>query len=1074
MADLKLFFLGSPRIERDGVPLSFDTRKAIALLAYLAVSGPSATREALATLLFPEYEADRAYANLRRTLWTLNKAGLDPWLDVSTQQIGLKRGTGLWIDIEEFRRLVAGIGSPSAAAVSVNDLEAAASLYRGDFLAGLSLKDSPEFDEWQFFQTESLRQELASVLERLSRELASQAAFDAAIGHARRWLSLDPLREPAHRWLMRLYALAGHRAAALRQYQECAELLRKELAAEPEAETQALYAEISKGPQPRRVWGARPPPIPAAPSGTPPSPPHNLPVPSTPFVGRHRELEQIQALLVAEPRSGTDSTCRLLTLLGPGGIGKTRLAVRAAGEALPAFPDGVCFVPLDSVRSPDVLPAAVLQALRTSGVLRQDSQAAAGDQKQILFRHLREKRALLVADNFEHLLAAAGTLAEVLAQAPGVKILVTSRERLGLQEEWVMDIAGLDYPEARGQKTTADLQNYSAVVLFQQGALRARPDFQLTSTDAPHIARICQLVEGMPLGIELAAAWLRVLPCQDIAVEIESSLDLLSGSVSNVPERHRSLRAVFDSSWQMLSAEEQAAFKRLSLCHGGFDRITAGQIANADLATLSGLLNKSWLWRRRDGRFEIHELLRQYGGEKLDEQPRDGAAARDQHSRYYLGWFSRLKADLKGNRQQGALREIRQDTENVRAAWEWAVERLDWEPIGAAAESLWIFCFYVSAFAEGERMFRRAAERSTCASQEGSATAGALLGCLLARQGAFHLLTAQYAPARELLERGLALLRLAGDPAETAFALNQLGNLAYASGDLPVASSRYAESLAIRRGLPDRWNTASSLYNLGSLLGYFGEYEQARRLCDESLAIRRDLNDRVGLAFVLGDLGSIALYQGDLAEARRFFDEALTIRRELTDDIVVPHSYSRGDLSDVAFQEGNYVEAEKLISDSLANLRKVGNVWNIPFALGRLALVRCVQGNYPEARKLLEEGLSLVGERAEPLATAHLLNQLGAVWACAGEYAEAERCHERSLALARERSHRPEIAAALAGLGRAACAQGAYERGRSLCTEALGMFTAMGARLEVAALSQTLDDIARALGTADDRAYPQA
>jgi DNA-binding SARP family transcriptional activator len=381
MSDLKLLLLGPPRIERDGIPLSFDTRKAIALLAYLAVSGPTATREALATLFFPEYEPDRAYANLRRTLWALNNAGLGPWLDATSEQIGLSRSTDLWLDVAEFHRLIGG--SPS-----IQDLEMAATLYRGDFLAGFSLRDSSAFDEWQFFQAESLRQELASVLARLSRELAGRGAFDAAVTHARRWVSLDPLHEPAHRGLMRLYAIRGHRAAAIRQYQECSQVLQDELGIEPDAETKDLYAEIRKGPQARPAWSIKSSPPPA--ESTEPvavAPAHNLPTLSTPFGGRHRELEQIQALLA-------DPTCRLVTLTGPGGIGKTRLAIRAAAEALPAFPNGVCFIPLDPVKSPEVIPGAIHQALCSSGIFPHAGQADAGDPKPALLRCLRDRQML--------------------------------------------------------------------------------------------------------------------------------------------------------------------------------------------------------------------------------------------------------------------------------------------------------------------------------------------------------------------------------------------------------------------------------------------------------------------------------------------------------------------------------------------------------------------------------------------------------------------------------------------------------------------------------------------------------
>lgn len=692
MNDLRLFFLGPPRIETDGVALSFDTRKAVALLAYLAVEGSSITRDAAAALLFPDYEPERAYANVRRTLWALNKAGLGAQLDISGEMVGLRRDPGVWVDVDEFRRLTNPAGSPA-----IPDLAAAAALYRDDFLAGFSLKDSPAFDDWQFFQAESLRGELAGVLERLSTALTATAAYAPAIAHARRWLVLDPLREPAHRWLMRLYALSGQRAAALRQYQECADILKKELGVDPETETQALLSEIRRGPrgQPGRTLShSLALPEPQAESSVVPL--HNLPTPSTPFVGRRRELDRIHALLV-------DPTCRLLTLLGPGGIGKTRLAIRAAGEALPAFRDGVCFVSLDAIDSAEALAATVLEELRSCGPAAGGGGSAAGDPKQSLLRLLQDKQALLVVDRFEHVLAGAGLLSGMLARAPGVKLLVTSRERLDLPEEWVFDVDGLDFPESEAAldqtapadtATVEELQSHSAVVLFLQGALRTRADYRLTPEDAPHVARICRLVQGMPLGVELAASWLRVLPCSEIAEEIACSLDLLSTAAGSGAERMRGLRAVFDTSWEMLDAEEQQALTRLSIFHGGFSRAAAAQVAGASLGVLASLRDKSWLRQRGDGRFEIHELLRQHAGEKLDERPRAGADARDRHSRYFLGRLHELRPDLKGARQQGALADIRQELNNLREAWAWAIDRGDWDALTNAAESLWMFCSY--------------------------------------------------------------------------------------------------------------------------------------------------------------------------------------------------------------------------------------------------------------------------------------------------------------------------------------------------------------------------------------------
>ncbi len=345
---LRLLLLGTPGVELGGRRIEVDTHKATALLAYLAVTGQAHSREALAALFWPDYDQHRAYANLRRTLWAINKALGAAWLEADADTVGLASapatdaaGTGVWVDVVEFRARLAEGGAAGgkaaprhghAAAEScpacLAALAAAASLYRDDFLSGFNLRDSPNFDEWQYFQSETFRRELAGALERLAAGHAAAGDHEPAVGYARRWLALDPLQEPAHRALMRAYAAAGQRNAALRQYAECARVLQAEVGAAPEAETTALYEQIktaspSAAPAPSQAQIRTPHAASAA-------APANLPVPPTPFVGRQSELAEIAAALA-------DPACRLLTLVGPGGIGKTRLAIQAAGSQAGAY-----------------------------------------------------------------------------------------------------------------------------------------------------------------------------------------------------------------------------------------------------------------------------------------------------------------------------------------------------------------------------------------------------------------------------------------------------------------------------------------------------------------------------------------------------------------------------------------------------------------------------------------------------------------------------------------------------------------------------------------------------------------
>jgi DNA-binding SARP family transcriptional activator len=381
MSQLSLYLFGAPHLERDGTSLAVDTRKAIALLAYLAVTGQSHGRDTLAALLWPDYDQSRARAALRRTLSTLNTVMDGEGLNIEREAIGLEQNSTLWIDVAQFQRLLAECRSHPHPAEAVCPaclplLTEAVALYRADFMAGFSLRDSPDFDDWQFFQSESLRQVLAGALEKLVKGYAARAEFELAIAYTRRWLALDPLHEPAQRQLIQLYALSGQRSAALRQYRECVRVLTEELGASPEVETTALVQAIEEGrfPPPQvepEQWGtaeykqdvtAAPQPEPTAPAAQPVGPPltpvplHNLPAQTGPFVGREVELKELARLLV-EPN------CRLITLIGPGGIGKTRLVLQVALGHLADFADGVFFIPLASLDSAELLVPAIARIL---------------------------------------------------------------------------------------------------------------------------------------------------------------------------------------------------------------------------------------------------------------------------------------------------------------------------------------------------------------------------------------------------------------------------------------------------------------------------------------------------------------------------------------------------------------------------------------------------------------------------------------------------------------------------------------------------------------------------------------
>jgi predicted ATPase/DNA-binding SARP family transcriptional activator len=860
MSRLKLFLLGPPRVELEGVPVEIKRRKGLALLSYLAVTNERQPRETLATLLWSESSHRRARKALRRDLSELNLALAGAWLEADQASVGLR--SGFWLDMAQFQ---SGLAHE---ATDPQTLMAAVELYRDDFLAGFTLPDCAAFDEWQFFQTESLRQALAFALERLVDLLGDQADYEGAIPYARRWLALDSLHEPAHRQLMQLYAQAGQQAAALRQYEICRQTLAEELGVSPAPETTTLYDDIRTG---KLTTTAAISPVPLPPRSSAPRR-HNLPTQTTTFIDREGELADIQRLLLDEP------DCRLLNLVGPGGIGKTRLALAVATESRDAFPDGAYFVSLTPVGEVEYIVPAMAKALRFTFYGQTDP-------KDQLLDYLGQKRMLLLIDNFEHLFEGANLLSDILSHAPHVTLLVTSRERLHLQEEWVYEVRGLHFPTVEGEtsevsETSEVLASYSAVELFLQRARQTEANFAPSAADLADIGRICQLVEGMPLGLELAAPWIRTLSCREIAVEIEHSLDFLTTPLRNVPERHRSLQAVFDRSWQLLDSDEQHLFASCSEFWGGFTRASILQVTGTTLPTLAALVDKSLLRREATGRYVIHELARQFARKKHQSLPEaEVQATYQEHAQYFLDLVRRQEPALFGPEPQQAIAIIQADLENVHAAWHWAWSHRETDLMAKALEPLTRFYKMAGLVHTAEQILAATVKQIERTSLSGAHAR--LYGRVSFYQVEMLYLLAHYEEATTAAEAVYAMGLAEGKPALQARTQILLGLIAYKHGTMEKARQHFERGHALSLQVDDDRLLAYALDNLGNILHILKVSDYGLAQHQQACRIAREQGDRWALATYLSNLGWMHYDKWELEVALNYFQQALGLLQQL-------------------------------------------------------------------------------------------------------------------------------------------------------------------------------------------------
>ena len=911
--------LGPPSIRKADEWSVAPLDKRLALLTYLACSESWVTRERLAYLFWPDTTTASARINLRQLLARTRTLVPEAAIEADDKRLNWTGAS----DVREFRR-----------AVRAGDWPAALSAYRGELSAGLVVDDASEFENWFEFERSQLRE--------AHRQAAlHQADFALAVGRSEEAAGLyelllrqDPLDEGVMQELLRLLVQLGAVEEAGRRLQVFGSRLQAELGFAPSAATELL---VASGGTLRMVTVE--PPLQTVSEETARRP--RLSAPLTSFVGRTSEL-------AACIRELSSESCRLLTILGPGGIGKTRLALRAAQLLESHFTHGCVTVPLAQVTSVEALPMTLAAAVGLE--LRWLKTPL--DQ---LIAFLAQREMLLVLDNFEHLIDGAMQVQQLLSESPKLKVLVTSRQRLRLQGEWLLPLVGLETPpllpaDQFHPDSVNDALAYDALVLLDERARQVEPGFTITQLSLSAAVSICRRLEGLPLGIELAAGWLRMLTLDEVMAALESSLDELESDARDTVERHRTLRATIDHSWNLLSPAEHRAARSLAVFHDGYDRTAARGVTGTSQPLLKALQEKSLLRLSEGGRYDSHQLILRYLQERLADQPDERQRLMDAHANHFLQLLASWSDRLHGPQQPTMLEQLAPDYANITTAWLRGIENGWMARCLAAIEPLVLFHGIQGRFAAGERVFAASLERLTPNFQKYDQGA-LLLASLKVNHAWFQAGMARFDEAAIDANAALELVAAQNYYPVKFRANSVLGSIALRRGDVTAARVNFEEALICAEELGDQWGIGLVAGQLGLLQLRSGNHQQARSYIERALAVNEAIRNTPGIVNDLDYLGQLSLATGDMEAAAQDFERGLALAEGSHFRLRVP--YLKTQLATVKLALGQAPAAVKLATDAL----------DVAEELGQRAL-------QAEALTLLGQALVDEGERATCLTRA--------------------------------------------------------------------------------------------------------
>lgn len=892
---------------------NFQRPKPLLLLTYLIVEGQK-ERKHLWEMFWPN-AADPA-KSFRVALAQLQK-GLPNAIEINSSTI---------------KAIISSDISDFLAALKEEHLQKVIDLYQGPFLDGFYLKGwSVELEEWVYYTREFLAKQVSEVLFKSGEEEAARGNFDKAAKLAERVYQLKEAggNEPEILRKLHTLMLAGNSFQAGQVKEEALdfELSLVETAQEAKKLLQTTSQELQR------------------------AIPNNLPNRQTSFIGRNKELSDLAIML-------KDPAHRLITLVGWGGIGKSRLALKVAKEHLNSeiFANGIYHVSLESITKTSNLPTIIATALQIALHEKEDPLTQ-------LIQGIGTKTILLVLDNYEHLLDKAILASELISACPNIKILVTSRERLNLEEEWVYTLEGLPFP--KGNQITFEEASYcDAAQLFTQRAKHVFPSFNLTVQDFPYLLNICQQVASNPLALELAAVWVNHMPLNEIAQEICRDLDFLTITTRNISKRHQSLRGVFEYSWKMLSAKEQTALKKLAVFCNGFTREAAGEVANVSIPVLLSLVNKSLLKSNAKGRYNQHPLLRYYAQEKLATSPEELLVIKHSHCNYFFAYLSKYDSEIWGSQSSESLIAIDLELENIKMAWGTASATKN-HLLLEQPDCLVIYFDRRAYYEDGLTLFNRAISSLS----EVSISHHHALSKVMIDKAWLLYRTGDFEDATTVAKQALTLIRpLSQDERKVSLtlmkALNTLGTLVKSIGDYKQAKVYSEEALLLAKTTKELSRVAYYLTNLATIEVKLGNYFQAENCYWEARAAHKNLGDSFGLAINLLNLSDLLIFNLERPqEAEQLLQEGMEIAKEVNFQSIIP--YFLVNSSFIAYYNFNYPKAQELCLEALNMSKHIGDRGIEANALTLLGLIESNLKHHQQANEHFRKSLEIAWSTQE-------------------------------------------------------------------------------------------------------------